>query len=137
MKPDPFSSSDETHLHALADDRLPRAQAESLHSRMDSSQRQRAEAWAQQRAQLQTLHADWLRQPVPNVLVQAAERLQDAHDTQQHWARWGGFAAGWVLAFGLGWSLHATDGKQTALATAPPQRFVQQAAVAHAVYQPE
>ncbi|MGE8374959.1 MAG: anti-sigma factor, partial [Diaphorobacter nitroreducens] len=105
MKPDPFSPSDETHLHALADDRLPRAQAESLHSRMDSSQRQRAEAWAQQRAQLQTLHADWLRQPVPNVLVQAAERLQDAHDTQQHWARWGGFAAGWVLAFGLGWSL--------------------------------
>lgn len=137
MKPDPFSLSDETHLHALADDRLPRAQAESLHSRMDSSQRQRAEAWAQQRAQLQTLHADWLRQPVPNVLVQAAERLQDARAAQQHWARWGGFAAGWVLAFGLGWSLHATDGKQTTLATAPPQRFVQQAAVAHAVYQPE
>lgn len=138
MKPDPLNPAEDTLLHALADDRLPPTETEAVRSRLDLPQRQCAEAWTQQRSQLQTLHADWLEQPVPDVLAHAAERLQAARSAQQRWARWGGIAAGWLLAFGLGWGLHGMGDSGATMAAAPmPQLFVQQAAVAHAVYQPE
>ncbi|MGD9774091.1 anti-sigma factor family protein [Diaphorobacter sp.] len=138
MKPDTIRPADDAPLHALADERLSPADAQALRSRLDLPQQQCVDAWARQRAQLQGLHADWLQQPVPGAMAQAAERLQDARNSQRQWAHWGGIAAGWLIAFGLGWGLHGARGPDSHLATAPaPQLFAQQAAVAHAVFQPE
>lgn len=124
-------------LHALVDDRLPAEQAARLRASLDADAIEDADAWTRQRALLQTLHGDWLQRPLPRALRQAAERLQDQQAQRRRWATWGGVAAGWVLAFGLGWALHGTGDGGTTLALAPPQLFAQQAAVAHAVYQPE
>lgn len=127
-------------LHALVDGRLPPEHAERLRTSLDARTREEADDWERQRALLRTLHADWLERPVPDALRQAADQLQDTHDGRSRWALWGGIAASWVLAFGLGWGLHGPWGGGATLAVAPsspPLRFAQQAAVAHAVYQPE
>ena len=130
---------DESALHALADGRLPPEHAERLRASLDDPARAEADAWASQRTLLQTLHGDWLERPLPEALRQATERLQDRHADHRRWAAWGGVAAGWLLAFGLGWGLHGswTGGATLAEAASPPQLFARQAAVAHAVYQPE
>lgn len=151
MKPAPSPAVDDALLHALVDGRLSAAQAQQLHARLDSAQQQQAAAWTRQRALLRPLHHDWLEQPLPDALVQAADRLHQARDRQRQWVGWGGMAAGWLLAFGLGWGLHGVGagnggngggGSGATLAAAPSsplpsQSFAQQAAVAHAVYQPE
>ena len=61
----------------------------------------------------------------------------------QSWRHWGGVAAGVLLAFGVGWTAHsewlAGRGRPAdELAQLPPLReFAREAALAHAVYQPE
>ena len=134
----PAPSPDPSELHALVDGRLPPTQADELHAALDATDRQHAEAWQQQRAALQALHGDWLGRPMPTALMQAADRLQRAQTDQRRWALWGGVAAGWLLAFGLGWSMQGLRGSAVlAAAPPPPLRFAQQAAVAYAVFQPE
>lgn len=125
-------------LHALVDGRLPAEPAARLRAGLAGTAREDCDAWERQRAMLQSLHADWLEHPLPEALQQAARQLQDRHAERARWAAWGGVAAGWLLAFGLGWGLHGswTGGTQVAAAKAPLP-FAQQAAVAHAVYQPE
>ncbi|WP_404299601.1 anti-sigma factor family protein [Alicycliphilus denitrificans] len=130
---------DDSDLHAMVDCRLPPEDAERLRASLAPAAQEEANAWAQQRALLQTLHGDWLERPLPEVLRQAAGRLQDTHAARRRWATWGGMAAGWLLAFGLGWGLHGSwsDGATLAATASPPLLFAQQATVAHAVYQPE
>lgn len=131
------SLPDDSELHALADGRLPAGDAERLRAGLDAPVREESDAWMRQRAMLRALHGDWLERPVPDALHQAALRLQDARAERGRWLTWGGMAAGWVLAFGLGWGLHGRDATLAAAAPSPPLLFAQQAAVAHAVYQPE
>ena len=134
--------SDE-QLHALADGRLPPQQAQALHAQLDADSAARVEQWRHQRQLLRALHAAQDTTPMPGEMQAAARQLQALHQRQRQWWRWGGMAAGWLLAFGLGWLVH---GQQTSpampsngatLAAATPARFAHQAAVAHAVYQPE
>ena len=129
----------EDELHALVDGRLPAARAEAVDAALDPSAREQAEAWRQQREALQSLHRDWLDRPVPDALLGAAGRLHDTRAAQRRRLAWAVMAAGWMLAFGLGWGLHGQQagGAMQAAAGAPPARFVRQAAVAYAVYQPE
>lgn len=129
----------EDELHALVDGRLPAARAEAVDAALDPSAREQAEAWRQQREALQSLHRDWLDRPVPDALLGAAGRLHDTRAAQRRRLAWAGMAAGWMLAFGLGWGLHGQQagGAMQAAVGAPPARFVRQAAVAYAVYQPE
>lgn len=129
----------EDALHALVDGRLPAARVEAVDAALDPSAREQAEAWRQQREALQSLHRDWLDRPVPDALLGAAGRLHNTRAAQRRRLAWAGMAAGWMLAFGLGWGLHGQQagGAMQAAAGAPPARFVRQAAVAYAVYQPE
>ncbi|MBS0401311.1 MAG: anti-sigma factor [Proteobacteria bacterium] len=127
-------------LHALVDGRLPAARAEALDAALDPSAHAQAEAWRRQREALRTLHHDWLDRPLPEAVLGAAGRWHDTQANQWRRMAWAGMAAGWVLAFGLGWGLHgrqAGDAAQAVAASTPPAQFARQAAVAYAVYQPE
>jgi len=98
-----------------------------------------AATWQAQRDQLKALHQDLLHAPVPEALQTAALRLADRQAQQAQWWRWGGMAASVLFAFVLGWAGRAQwhHGSAETAAQAPTQRFAQQAALAHAVYQPE
>ena len=140
MNPIRRPAEDHEQLHRLVDGRLPPAEAEQARAALDAAELQQAAGWQQQRALLQGLHGDWLHRPLPDPLLRAADRLAQARTAQRRWAAWGGVAAGWMLAFGLGWAVHGQWDGAPRLATAapaPPLRFVHQAALAHAVYQPE
>lgn len=130
-------------LHALVDDRLPAPQAQALREQLDADSAARVEQWQRQRQLLRALHGARSEPPMPDEMRAAAEQLQGLQQRQQQWWRWGGMAAGWLLAFGLGWLVHGQQAAPAApstadtLAAAAPARFAHQAAVAHAVYQPE
>lgn len=135
--------------HSLVDGRLSPAQAETLRQQLlgnDNAQETIAD-WQAQRAQMQALHKDLLHAPVPDALVATALRAARRKEQQAQWWRWGGMAASVLVAFVLGWTgrsewaRHVPSGtlarNAAVLATAPSERFALQAAVAHAVYQPE
>lgn len=146
-------ASDDTRWHALADGRLAPAEAASLQMQLqgDTAALESIAQWQKQRQQLQALHTDMLNAPVPDMLMAAALRTADRKMQQTQWWRWGGMAASVVMAFVLGWAGHgqwlgATSRLASVkpspvgasiLTAAPAQRFAEQAAVAHAVYQPE
>ena len=118
------SPSDDTRLHALADGRAIPAGVgtEPLGTEAEATLRD----WQLQRGQLRALHADLAYTPPPEPLRASAERLQTHLDAQAAWLRWGGMAAAWLLAFGMGWFMHgynaATAGQS--LAQAVPTGFV-------------
>lgn len=135
--------------HALVDGRLQPAQTQALHQQLEGDEHAQDTIahWKMQRARLHTLHQDMLHAPVPDALLASALRTDARKDHQAQWWRWGGMAASVLMAFVLGWTgrsewaRHASGGapagNAATLAPAPTQRFAQQAAVAHAVYQPE
>ena len=148
------ADADRRDWHALVDDRLPPAEAEALRQELasDPVAQETIARWQHQRAQLRALHQDLERVPVPEPLLQAALAAAEGQARRRAgWWRWGGMAASVLAAFGLGWTGHGqwashragpglagAPGTGMAIATvAPAQRFAQQAAVAHAVYQPE
>jgi anti-sigma factor RsiW len=144
-RPAPDTVTDDL-LHALADGRLPDSQAQSLRAQLDADGTARLAQWQQQRQRLRELHGALGETPLPEEMRAAAEQLQALQQHQQQWWRWGGMAAGWLLAFGLGWAVHGQQAgtprstpavSGMGLAAADPARFAHQAAVAHAVYQPE
>lgn len=144
---------DNPDWHAWVDGHLPPAQADALHQQLqgDESALDTIAHWTTQRTRLQALHADLLNAPVPEALLASALRVVGHKEKQTQWWRWGGMAASVLVAFVLGWTgrsqwVSQTPGNHlsgtpahsdTRLAAAPAQRFAQQAAVAHAVYQPE
>jgi anti-sigma factor RsiW len=139
----PPPQGDESAWHALADGRLAPEAAARLRqqAQADALARDTIAHWQRQRTLLQSLHRGLLDEPVPDALLKAARRAADSHAQQAQWWRWGGMTAAVLVAFGLGWAgrSHWPDvaaSPQQALAR-PAQRFAQQAAVAHAVYQPE
>lgn len=129
---------DDSRLHALVDGQLAPQEAERLRAQLDDAQRETLQAWARQREQLKSLHADWLQHPIPGEMQRSAALLAALQTRRKSWAAWAGMATGWLLAFGLGWGLHAPGAApESPVAATQPQRFVQQAAVAHAVFEPE
>ncbi|SFF22948.1 anti-sigma factor family protein [Paracidovorax wautersii] len=141
--PSPMDDDDDRRLHALVDGQLPPDEADALRARLDADALARLADWQQQRDALRTLHAGLADAGLPQDLRRAADALQHRRDQQMLWRRWGGIAAGWLLAFGLGWGLHGhwspsgDTNVPLAQATGTPLAFVRQAAVAHAVFQPE
>lgn len=131
---------DEYDLHALADGQLPPERAQAVRARLDAGAAERLAQWTAQRERLRGLHAALAHEPPPEPLRTAAARLQALQDRQAQVWRWGGMAASVLLAFGLGWGLRGQGHGEPSSAPAPlasAQRFAQQAAVAHAVFQPE
>lgn len=140
MNPRHPPTTDDTSQHALADGRLPPGEAGRLSAGLDAEARERVDAWERQRMLLSGLHDDWLERPMTHPLLQSADHLAQAYARQRRWTAWGGAAAAWLLAFGLGWGLHGRWMDGTFLASADPASsmlFVHQAAVAYAVYQPD
>ena len=143
---DPVS---EDALHGLVDGRLPDAQRQAIEARiaLDPAAAATRLAWQQQRDALKGLHAQVLNEPVPATLATAATRVVDSQQQLDQWWRWGGIAAGVVLAFGLGWLSHGRYGPaQVARVAGTPvagagaagaREFIRQATVAHMVYAPE
>lgn len=143
-------SEDSLRWHALVDGQLPPDEAAALRSQLteDATKADILAHWQWQREQLKALHRDLLHAPAPDALNAAALRLADSRAAQAQWWRWGGMAASVLLAFVLGWTgraqWQAPAGSTIAMMpnsasqpVAVAHRFVQQAAIAHAVYQPE
>ena len=134
----------EDDIHAWVDGRLPEAQRARVEQSMarDPVAHAAAQAWQQQREAVMALHRQVLDEAVPAPLAAAARRATGAQQQHELWWRWGGMAAGVLLAFGLGWVSHgaATLGAATRQASAGPgsaREFIHQATVAHMVYAPE
>lgn len=140
----PLSDDD---LHALVDGQGSPDDLAALRTRLaaDPDAQARFTQWQRQRDTLHRLHAQVLSEAVPAALLQAAQVGSTVHTNGQHWSRYGGMAAGVVLAFGAGWlgnaNWQAMSGRASVapgMAHAQPEReFVHQAVLAHAVYTPE
>lgn len=99
-------------------------------------------AWRAQREALRRLHREVLDEPVPPALLAAAGLAEAHHARQARWMRWGGVAAGVMMAFGAGWLANdqwadMRTGETLASAPMATREFVHAASVAHAVYAPE
>lgn len=144
--PFPAEPTHDPAWHALVDGQLPPADAKALQRQLtaDAAAQATVAQWQAQRQQLRALHQDMLEAPLPNALLQtlASATARRAEQHRQCW-RWGGMAASVLVAFVLGWvgrgqwPAVATNGLLATNASAPGQRFAAQAAMAHAVYQPE
>jgi anti-sigma factor RsiW len=139
--PPPPLTDDE--LHALVDVQMPAAALRALEARLalDPQAQATVAQWQQQRQLLRGLHQEVLQEPVPSTLLAAAQQTSNARQTVTQWWRWGGMAAGVLLAFGAGWLTHGAFQRQqpavTLAKSGSTRDFVHQASVAHAVYSPE
>jgi anti-sigma factor RsiW len=147
----PVDAVSEDDLHAWVDGRLSDRRRQRIEERIarDPAAAATVLAWQQQRDALRGLHAQVLNDPLPPTLLLAARQATELHQQFDQWWRWGGMAAGVLLAFGLGWLSHGSDGsfgagpgmRQSALPLAAGasgiREFIHQATVAHAVYAPE
>ncbi len=133
----------DAEINRLLDGEVHGAERDALLQRLqgDPFGRERMAQWQTQRDALRRLHTGLLQEPVPPALREVAERIGDAQARASSWWRWGGMAAGIVLAFGVGrlsnqeWPA-AAEPHARLQATALPA-FARDAAVAHAVYSPE
>ena len=143
--PDRPVSDDE--LHALVDGRVVGDRRRALEQRLarDPLAAATFAAWQQQRAAVTGLHAELLSEPVPPSLALALGQMAAARSRLDPWWRWGGMAAGVILAFGMGWLSHGQYGRDltraadTGIVAAGigERDFARQASVAHLVYAPE
>lgn len=132
-------------LHAWVDGQLPPERREAVEDAIarDPAVAARVAAWHAQRDALRRLHGGLLDEPVPAPLLGVLERRRAEAGRSAPWLRWGGMAAGLLIAFAAGWLGNAQwSGAPRAsgatLARAPAMReFVRDASVAHVVYTPE
>ena len=143
--PSSFQPLSDAEISALVDGQASGPERAALEARLahDGAARERLAAWQAQREALRGLHGELLDEPLPDSLAQAARRMGDARQRGERWWRWGGLAAGVLLAFGAGWLAHGQwalpdDARPIARgpATTLPA-FARDAALAHAVYSPE
>jgi anti-sigma factor RsiW len=141
--PDPLTDAE---LHALLDGAVQGRERALLQARLghDAAGRERLAAWERQREALRALHAGTADEPVPQTLLNAAHGTNSGpvgRHGDPSWPRWGGMAAGVVLAFAAGWLTRGSWPlvSQWATRSAIPAMpaFVRDAAVAHVVYTPE
>ncbi|APW36741.1 anti-sigma factor [Rhodoferax koreense] len=131
-------------LHRLVDGRCNAAEAAAIEARLidDPAAAATRAAWQSQRGLLRGLYPQLRSEPVPQTLLDAVQRAQAARRQVDQWWRWGGLAAGVLLAFGLGWFSRglapaAARPGQVLVQAGGAGRFAHQAVVAHAVYAPE
>lgn len=131
-------------MHALVDQLQPEAQKQALEAltQKDPLAAETLTSWLKQRAALRELHRDVLDEPIPGSLLQAAGRFSELQQHVNKGWRQAGIAAGFVLAFGVGWfsngQLLGNHTSSAILAKGMAQHeFVRQASFAHAVYMPE
>ncbi len=143
-RPAPPPTDDE--LHAWVDGQLAAERHGAVEHAIahDPAVAAKIAAWHTQRDALRRLHGELLDAPVPAALLGALDRRPASQAKQaQHapWLRWGGMAAGVLLAFAAGWLGNAqwsTPRGGAQLAKAPAVReFVHDASIAHVVYAPE
>ncbi|NCT96007.1 MAG: anti-sigma factor [Comamonadaceae bacterium] len=140
--PPPLSDAE---INALLDGQLGEAERAALDHRLahDAAARARLDAWRAQREAIRGLHRALLDEPLPPALLDAAQRVGEARQRGERWWRWGGMAAGVLLAFGAGWLAHGQwrAPAETRLAARGPAAalpaFAHDAALAHTVYSPE
>ena len=137
---------DEATLHALVDDKLaPQARAAAEAALAANTEAAGiVRRWRAQREALAKLHQNVLDEPVPPALRAAAERVAGQRQSANDWWWRGAMAASVLVAFGFGWlgrglwqPMQAGAAPSMQLARMADQRFVQQASLAYAVYQPE
>jgi len=143
--PDHPLSDDE--LHALVDARGTLDDLAALRVRLgeDPDAQVRLAQFQRQRDALRQLHAQVLSEAVPHTLLRAAQAGDAVRTSKNQWWRYGGMAAGMVMAFGAGWLANANwqeagghERTSPGMANVQPEReFVRQAVLAHAVYTPE
>ena len=132
-------------LNALVDGRLKPADQADAMARLggDAESLETLHVWQAQREALRALHRPLLDEAIPDTLLAAAHRGQQQRRQLDQWWRWGGMAAGVMLAFGVGWFSHGQlasrqgSAQLAAASLRPAQAFVQQASFAHAAFSPE
>ena len=147
MNRTPSQALTEDQLHAYVDGQLLPVEHAALQARLAHEPLAQATIlkWQQQRSALRCLHQDVLIDPIPAPLLAAT--LQDTASQQNSnpWRRWGGMAAGVLMAFSFGWLANSAWNGQSPLQPSSAvvakaraaQDFVRQASFAHAVYSPE
>ena len=156
MTPDDIDF-DESTLHAYVDGQLPPERAAQVADWLLRHPRaaQQVLGWREQRESLKALHREWLDEPVPASLTTALRPPAAVAAKASRWPR--AWAAALLLAVGLGagvaggWGGHAwwygkKEAAEMAAAAASARaagrdpsipEYVRDAAIAHAVYQPE
>lgn len=144
-KPPSHPPLNDAEINALLDGQIGQAERAALDQRLvhDAAARARLDAWRAQREAIRGLHRGLLDEPLPSALLDAAQRVGEARQRGERWWRWGGMAAGVLLAFGAGWLAHGqwrapTEARLAARGPAAAlPAFARDAALAHAVYSPE
>lgn len=144
MNPTPSPAPLNDHeLQALIDDQVSAADRDALLERLrHDAQAQAVVARGRaQRDALRSLHRQLLDEPVPSSMLEVARQAGALQQRRQHWQRWGGMAAGVLIAFGAGWLVRGqwpgATGAASAVQLATLPAFARDAALAHAVYSPE
>jgi anti-sigma factor RsiW len=134
-------------LHAFVDGQLSSAELAALQARLAQDPLAQATVlkWQQQRSALRCLYQDVLTDQIPASLLASTQQAAASQQGGNPWWRWGGIAAGVLMAFGVGWFANsAWNGQWQALSplvavakARAGQDFVRQASFAHAAYSPE
>lgn len=138
----------EDEIHAMVDGQLSSDALAALQERLalDPQAQVTLELWKTQRDALRGLHEGVLAQALPSTLVRAAQQTAASQQEMDQWWRWGGRAAGVMLAFGIGWISNTTwqaarPGHEATMATlvnsTTTPEFAREASIAHAVFSPE
>ena len=141
--PPPPTPLSDPEVQALIDDQVPEADRQALLERLRHDGRAQAlvARGRAQREALRGLHRALLDEPVPSTMLDVARQAGALQRRRQQWERWGGMAAGVLIAFSAGW---LGRGQWSGPTTAPAgmqlaalPAFARDAALAHAVYSPE
>ncbi|MDI1273966.1 anti-sigma factor [Polaromonas sp.] len=130
-------------LNALVDGQLTAGQRAAAMARVadDPLVGETLKAWQDQREALRGLHQKLLDEPIPETLLATVQRSTRERQALDPWWRWGGMAAGVLLAFAVGWTAHGQLGSKASYAAGhaarASQAFAHQATLAHAVFAPE
>ena len=142
-RPDASVPIREEELHALVDGQLSPDAAAALRRRLanDADAQATVNAWQAQRDALRQLYAEAGDLPLPASLLATADQAEQVRARASQWWRWGGMAASVLLAFGMGWVANGqwsdSHGNQSMARAGAARHFAEQAAVAHALFQPE
>ena len=147
MKPTLNTPLADDELHTLVDGQGTPDALAALQVKLasDPVSQARLAQWQHQRHALRHLHDEVLYEPVPPALAQAATKAGAVREAANQWWRYGGMAAGVVMAFGAGWLANSGWQQVGGYSAAAPRmaraqvehNFVRQASVAHSVYAPE
>lgn len=138
----------EDEIHAMVDGQLSSDALAALQERLalDPQAQATLERWERQRDALRGLHQSVLADALPTTLVRAAQQTAASQQEMDQWWRWGGRAAGVMLAFGIGWISNTTwqaarQDQDATMATLVNSKttpeFAREASIAHAVFSPE